>query len=337
MVAVLTAAMFMLAGCSASEAYEPELGSPALTPPAIAENGTLRVGVDTNNSPLAGKSGDRIIGMGVDIAAALGDKLGLHVEIVDTDGDAASAIDDDEIDIALGIDSTTTQTGYWLSQQYLPTGVALFELATSNQTTPTPDSHPKVAAQVSSKSAWAVNNVFGEESLDSTTDLATAFANLKAGRVDYVASDAIVGLYSANRADVDVKIVALLDTASGYCAMAKSDNTELQKAVSDALSDMVANGIIDVIENKWLGQTIDLTSLPKIESQGQSSTNVDASGEDAQDDAQEGGATDGAASSNTANQSDAASAQSGNSAANSTNSSNSTNSANTASGTATAA
>ncbi len=263
-----------LAGCGPSEEYVPELGAAKISSPVIGQDGTLRVGVNTNNSPLAGKSGDKVIGIDVDIAAALADELGLHVEIVDVGGDAAGAIDDNTIDIALGIDSTSTQSGYWTSSQYLPTGVALFELQSSNNTTPTADSKPTVAAQVSSKSAWAVNNVFGEESLKSAADLPTAFEDLKSGKVAYVASDAIIGLYAASRAGVDVKIVALLDTASGYCAMAAESNTELQTTVEEALSAIVQNGVVDVIEDKWLGQTVDLSSLPKIEGAKSARTNA---------------------------------------------------------------
>lgn len=273
----------LLVGCSSGEEYTPELGEAKATTPVIGQSGTLRVGVNTNNSPLAGKSGDKIIGIDVDIASALADELGLHVEIVDVGGDAAGAIDDDTIDIALGIDSTSTQSGYWTSSQYLPTGVALFELESSNRTTPTADSKPTVAAQVSSKSAWAVNNVFGEESLKSATDLPTAFEDLKSGKVAYVASDAIIGLYAASRAGVDVKIVALLDTASGYCAMAAESNAELQTIVEDALSTIVQNGVVGVIEDKWLGQTVDLSSLPKIEGAKAARTNAGGSGEGEED------------------------------------------------------
>lgn len=286
-----------LAGCASQQDYTPALGDAKVTGSALGQAGKLRVGVNTNNSPLAGKSGDKVIGIDVDIAAALADELGLHVEIVDVGGDAAGALDDGKIDIALGIDSTSTQPGYWMSEQYLPTGVALFEPASSNKTTPTAESKPSVAAQVSSKSAWAVNNVFGEESLKSASDLPGAFDDLKAGNVDYVASDAIIGLYAASRAGVDVKIVALLDTASGYCAMASESAADLQSAVEGALSAIVDNGVVGVIENKWLGQTVDLSSLPKIEGAKTTKTNVDG-GESAEgDDAAAAAASSSSASS----------------------------------------
>lgn len=287
-----------LYGCSSQETYTPELGQPKLDEPTIIEAGTLRVGVNTNNSPLAGKSGSNIIGIDVDIAAALGDELGLAVEIVDVGADAEGAIDAGTVDVALGVDSSSTQTNYWVSSQYLPTGVALFELASSNHTTPSASSSVSVAAQVSSKSAWAVNNVFGEESLESTSDLAHAFSALDNATVDYAASDAIIGLYAAGHQGVDVKIAALLETAGGYCAMADKSNTALQAAIEEALDTITSNGVVEVIEGKWLGQTVELASLPKIEPTKQATTN--ASDEETSADTDE--ATEGQSStSNTSN------------------------------------
>lgn len=262
-------------GCASDEEYVPELGSPQLSSPAIGEDGVLRVGVNTNNSPLAGKSGDRIIGIDVDIAAALADELGLSLEVVDVGNNATDAIDDGEVDVVLGIDSTSKEDGYWMSNQYLPTGVVLFEQAGSNLPAPSSDSDVQIAAQVSSKSAWAVTNIFGEEALVSASDLSAAFSDLGNGKVEYVASDAIIGMYAASRQGVEVEIAALLDTAGGYCAMCANDNTELQEAIGNALDTLVANGVVDVIEDKWLGQPVNLNGIPKIAANNSKSTNVE--------------------------------------------------------------
>lgn len=263
-----------LAGCTSGEEYTPELGPAKVEPPTIGEAGTLRVGVNTNNSPLAGKSGNKIIGIDVDVAAALADELGLAVNVVDVGSDGAEAIEAGEVDVVLGVESSTKDTGCWISNQYLQTGVALFQETGSNLPTPTAESSIKVAAQVSSKSAWAVTNVFGEDALESTTDLANAFTDLGSGKVSYVASDAIIGMYAASRQNVDVEIAALLESATGYCAMASSENLDLQTAITEALDAIVGNGIIDVIEDKWLNHTVDLSTVQKISSKPDASTNV---------------------------------------------------------------
>lgn len=253
---------FALTGCASEEDPAPELKSPTIEPPAIEKAGTLAVGVDTSKSPLAGTGNDgRIIGINVDIAAALADELGLAVEIVDVGSATTTALEDGEVDIVMGIDSSDPSNELWLSQEYLPTGVALFALTSSKAAIPAAGDDVTIAAQVSSKSAWAVGNEFGEEALDSSSDLSTAFANLQSGAVDYVASDAIIGMYAANRQGLDVEVIALMDSPSGYCIAISNENLELQAAIAEALKALSNRGIIAIIEDKWLGAEVELANV----------------------------------------------------------------------------
>lgn len=253
---------FSLAGC-ASTGYTPSLKNAEVTPPTIKEAGTLRVGVNTSKSPLAGMGNSKIIGIDVDIAAAIADYLGLKVQIIDVGSDAESAISDDKVDIVMGIDNSDTSSDMWLSSEYLQTGVALFALESSSAQVPTESSNPKIAAQVSSKSAWAVTNEFGESALVSASDLSSALGDLSSGSAKYLASDAVIGMYAANRQGVDVEIVALMDNASGYCIGVAKTNSALQNSITSTLSTLQSNGVIEVIENKWLGSALNLSSTPK--------------------------------------------------------------------------
>lgn len=258
-----------LGGCASQEEYAPPLGDPQVSPPAIGQADTLRVGVNTAKSPLAGRGSEKIIGIDVDIAAALADQLGLKVEITDIGTDADKALKEGTVDIVMGQETVEEAEGIWHSEQYLPTGVVLFAKEGSNAAVPTGAVTPTIAAQISSKSAWAVTNAFGEDALSSTNDLATAFADLSKGAVDFVASDAVIGMYAANLEGVPVEVVCLLDTASGYCVGVKSDNTELQEAIQAALQTINGNGVVGVIEDKWLGGAISLDGIEKVEAKAQ--------------------------------------------------------------------
>lgn len=253
---------FALVGCEQEE-YTPELKSPAVGTPTIGQAGVLRVGVNTTKSPLAGMGNSKIIGIDVDIASALADELGLGVEIVDVGSDPTSAFDEGKCDIVMGIDVSDSDPGFWLSTPYLETGVALFAMEGSGAGVPAAEDDVKIAAQVSSKSAWAVTNEFGEAKLVSEADLTTALNDVASGTADYLASDAVIGMYAANRQGTDVEIVALMDTASGYCVGVPTDNTELQNTVQTALSAITSDGTVGVIEQKWLGGELTLTSTPK--------------------------------------------------------------------------
>lgn len=285
--AVLATSLF---GCSSSEEYAPELSSPTVSTPTIGEDGVLRVGVNSDRSPLAGMGSERIIGIDVDIAAAMADELGLKLEVTDVGTDAEKALADGEVDLVLDIDSSETHSGFWTSSDYIPTGVALFAMDSGSSTVPETASDKSIAAQVSSKSAWAVTNAFGTDALSSTTDLATAFTDLSSGSIDFVAADVIIGMYAANRQGIDVKVVALLGSPTGYCAGVAQENTELQTIVKDTLARLRSNGTIDVIEKKWLGSSIDLDGIQVIENKAQTT-------DDALDDNEEGADDDSASSS----------------------------------------
>lgn len=261
---VATCAVLALAGCSSSsENYEPQTKSPVVSSPAIGQDGTLRVGVDTSNSPLAGMVNNKIVGLDVDIAAALADSLGLKLSIVDVGSDPASAIQDGKVDIVMGVDKSGSSASFWKSDAYLPTGIALLSTS-STDAAPAAGSGAKFAAQVSSRSAWAVMNTYGEESLTSTNNLADAFKALSSGSVQYVAADAIVGIYAAHRDGMDVHAVAFLQQPGGYCIGVADSNDTLKTTISDAVATLTGNGIISVIEKKWLGAALDFSAVPQV-------------------------------------------------------------------------
>jgi polar amino acid transport system substrate-binding protein len=58
----------------------------------------------------------------------------------------------------------------------------------------------------------------------------------------------------------------MLQDPIGYCAAVSQSNTALQSALSDALNKMVSGGVMNIIQNKWYGTSIDLSSLPVIKS-----------------------------------------------------------------------
>ena len=195
--AVCCAAMLLLAtGCQQQqESYTPPEATPAVSKPVIAQEGVLRVGVNANNAPLAGQpsSSTKIVGIDVDMAAALADQLGLKLEVVDVSTDAAGALTSGKVDVVMGVNKSDSPS-FWTSDTYLPTAVALFAQS-SNSTVPANSASIKIAAQVSSNSAWAVTNEFDNSTITTTEDLKSAFSALESGKVQYVAADDVVGSY----------------------------------------------------------------------------------------------------------------------------------------------
>ncbi|MCH4183886.1 MAG: transporter substrate-binding domain-containing protein [Eggerthellaceae bacterium] len=275
--------LLCLGGCSSntllsSTPYSPEMKSAQVAPPTIGENGVLRVGVNSNNAPFASQASGKVVGLDVDTAAAIADELGLKLEIVDVGSDPEGALEDGTIDIAMNIEkSDTNSRSFALTDPYVQTAVALF--AQSGTSAPSSSSllTQSIEAQSSSLSAWQVTNQYGDSALKTTSDLKGAFADLSSGSTKYVAADAVIGTYVAKVSSCDASIVALLQKSTGYCIGVSSSNTDLKNAVSNALSTIQSNGVMNVIQTQWLGAPLDISSVPVVTTSKSTSSTTSSS------------------------------------------------------------
>lgn len=265
----------VLSGCSSTE-YTPEKKQQTVKDSALNSSGTLRVGVDASSAPYAAESSGQIVGIEVDVAAALADELGLKLELVDVGTNSAKAFTNENVDIVMGVESQNS--AYWLSDAYMTSAVALFS-TDKNAKAPTEAGSFKIAAQSSSMSAWEVTDAYGESVLSSSPDLQTAFTSLQNKSVNFVAADSTIGAYVAHSSGASVYPVALLQDTITYGIAVKSSNTELQSAVKQALSTINKNGIVTVVMNKWLGESVDISSLPTVK-KPESTTTDEAKEED---------------------------------------------------------
>lgn len=249
-----------LSGCS-SNSYTPEASEQTVDDSALNTAGTLRVGVNASNAPYAQESSGTIKGIDVDVAAALADAMGLKLELVDVGTATSGAFTDEEVDIVMGVSEEGSD--YWLSDAYATSGIALFSM-TEGESAPTTSGSFTVTAQSASMSAWEVTDHYGADCLESESDLQTAFEALSSGDVDYVAADSTIGGYVAHTLGIDAYPIALLQEATTYSIAVSSSSTALQSAVEEALSSLVDGGVIDVIQKKYLGDQVALSSLPTI-------------------------------------------------------------------------
>lgn len=249
-----------LAGCSSQE-YTPAAKDQTVSDSSLKTEGTLTVGVNASHAPYATESSGSIVGIEVDIAAALADEMGLKLELVDVGTSVANAFDDENVDIVMGVDEAGD--GYWLSESYLSSSVAVFAADSAAQA-PTAAGDFKVAAQSSSMSAWEVSDHYGDDCLADASSIQEAFQQLADGTVTYAAADSIIGEYVAHSTDIEAYPVALLQEPSTYCIAAASSNTDLQSAISKALTSIVDGGVVNVIEKRWLGETNSISNLSVI-------------------------------------------------------------------------
>lgn len=291
----LVSALCIAVVCSAcasfdhTQSHDPSRNPPVqILPASLIQPGVLTVGVNAKTAPLAGSASkdNHICGIDVDLASALADQMGLKVRLVDIGTDTQDSLEKKRVDVVFGVEqqrasSTKEQTRLWYSDAYIPSGVALFVRDTQRTgeriiaadraksvtpSLPSPTSKPKIAAQSSSKSAWAVENVFGDASLVAQHTLQNVFEQLEAGRVSYASCDVLAGLYFSKQNNAAVSLLAFVQKPHGYCMVASTRNTGLQQALSLALKNVKAQGYLHVIQQKWLGCTIDASKIASVAS-----------------------------------------------------------------------
>lgn len=263
MVAALALALSvgLLSGCSSGD-YVPQPSEQKVDNSLLHTPGTLRVGVDASNAPYAAESQGAIVGIDVDVAAALADELGLKLELVDVGSNAEQAFTTDDVDIVMGVGSDAQNC--WISAPYLSSSIVLFA-AEEGAKVPTANGAFTVAAQAASMSAVEVTNRLGQENLEAAADIQAAFDQLKSGSVDYVATDSTIGSYVAHSAGMTIYPIALLAEETKYCIGAPNTAAGLQDAVSQALKTLSDGGVLALINQKWLGAQMDFSGLTLIE------------------------------------------------------------------------
>jgi len=232
--------------------------TPTISSPVIGLDGVLRVGIDSGKVPYAGvDTKGNIVGIDVDVAAAIAQELGLKLEIVDTAGRSAEAmLSEGAVDMVMDIEQTGgsiirgTQVG-----PYIESGPALFAIVISD-TTPTIDlpslAGTPIAAQKDSMSSWSVDEIIGAGTADPRENLEDAFSALERGEVSYAAADAVVGSYLALEF-TNISCVKMLGNPIGVYIGVSAENTQLAEALTQALRTVRDQGILETIFAKWLG------------------------------------------------------------------------------------
>lgn len=255
--ALVLALAFALVGCK-KDSEEPAL-EPKIAPPVIGTEGVLKAGVDLDYPPFAGVDGGEEAGIDVDVAAAIAEQLGLRLELVDVKADEmAAALNDGDIDIMLGATPITDAVLADVSSagSYLIDAPGIFTVVAegSEATTLTPDDLPamRIGVQNGSTSFWMLESDFGEGFATAYPTLKEAFEALAAGEVDVVVGDAAVGAY-ISRDFEDVRFAGQFAPGTPLGIAVKKDATELETQIRTVLDALAANGTLDTIRSKWLG------------------------------------------------------------------------------------
>jgi len=256
--AVCAAVALASAGCSQPKPVELQ---PTVAPPAVKEAGTLRAGIDVDYPPFGGTDNGQQAGIDLDVAAALAERLGLKLTVVKIQtSEAATELANGAVDVVLSVPfsaeglSNVTLAGSYASNApgfFISTDdTAPVEATMTIATLPEPPA--KVGVQKGSEAYWKLTRELGEEAIEVYPSLREALDALSKGDVPVVAGDAMVGAYIA-REYPTVHFAGQMENATLLGIAVLPDNTKLSDATREALDGLAADGVLDAIRSKWVG------------------------------------------------------------------------------------
>ncbi len=236
------------------------------------ESGKLKIGTEIGYPPFEyfDTDGKTPIGFDVAMGKALGEKLGLEVEFVDTAWDGIFAgIDTKKYDCIISAVTITPERSakYLFSDPYIGNGqsMVLNKNADIKATTPEDLTGLKVGYQAETTSDIYMTKL-AEGGLKFTPceydKILNAFDDLKFKRCDAVIADSVVAIDYVSKKDSPY-VMAWRGKADEYFGICMSkENPDLQAAVNKALGEMFADGTMKKISEKFFGMDM-VSSLKK--------------------------------------------------------------------------
>jgi cystine transport system permease protein len=251
LLAVILLAAVLAAGLSVTACGAPDSDKAD----RIQSAGILRVGTEGVYAPFSyhDESG-QLVGYDVDVAKAVGQKLGVSVEFVETPWDSMfAALEANRFDIVANQVTINDErkAKYDLSDPYAIGQGVIVTRADDSSITSLADLKGKIAAE-NPTSNWAELARANGARVESVDGFAQAIKLLNQGRVDVVVNDSIaVYQYLAETGDKSVKIAAETDEKSEQGFAARKDSGLLPE-LNKALKDLSADGTLASISEKYL-------------------------------------------------------------------------------------
>ncbi len=230
------------------------------------DDNTLIVGLDDTFAPMGFRDeSNKLVGFDIDLANAVGEELGYKIKFKPINWDAKDLeLKSKKIDcIWNGMSQTPErEKAMSLSKRYLENEIILMSNKDDVTVNTASDlSKYKLGTQADSS---ALEMLKANEAYDSFKDNITeyktydeALLDLKAGRVDVMVIDQVLGLYMKSNAKDDS--LRALDYTLGddyYVIGFRKEDEKLRNQVNGAIKALLANGKAKEISEKWFGENI---------------------------------------------------------------------------------
>lgn len=242
-VAVLSALSLLFAGCTASNSVA-----------AIKSKNELVVATNAEFPPFEFKDGDNFVGVDMEIAQAIADKMGVKLKIDDMSFDSVlAAVPSGKADLgiaALGKDAERDKVMDF-SDTYFNSSVMMLVLK-DNDAIKTKDdlAGKKIGVQLGTMADTFATGVQGAEVVRMSKD-ADSVVDLINGKLDVVLLDSSPAKVFAQQNADKIKLLDEPLTNDQYAIAAKEGNKELLDVVNQVIKEMKDSGAYDKLLEKY--------------------------------------------------------------------------------------
>ncbi|MBO4238732.1 amino acid ABC transporter substrate-binding protein [Pseudonocardia alni] len=220
---------------------------------------TLRIGTEGTYSPFSFQGPDgQLTGYDVEVARAVGAKLGKEVEFVQTPWDSIfAALESKRIDLVANQVTVNDErkARYDLSTPYTVSEGVIVTRADDTAIRSLADLRGRTTAQ-SATSNWAEVARGAGANVESVEGFVQAVQLLKDGRIDATVNDTLaVGEYEKSTGDKGVKVAGTTGDTSEQAFAARKDSG-LMPDVDRALAELRADGTLKQLSEKYFGSDV---------------------------------------------------------------------------------
>ena len=197
---------------------------------------------------------DKIVGIDIEIMEAVCEKIGMTLQPEDMSFDSViGAAQTGKADIAMsGITITEDRKNMVnFTIPYTSTAQSIIVVKDGAIATKADIEGKKIGVQINTTGDTQVTEEFGDDAVERFQNGALAVESLKNGKIDCVVIDGEVAkaLVEANEG---LEIIADAYSIEEYAIALKKDNTELLEKINGALEELLADGTIDAIMDKYI-------------------------------------------------------------------------------------
>lgn len=227
----------------------------------IIEKGKMIVGF-TEYPPMGFKENGEVTGFDIDIAKAVGEKLGVEIEFVYIDWDAkVLELEAGNIDMIWnGLTITEDRKKEILfSKPYFNNRIVVLTLKDSpiNSISDLSEKNVGVELQSSGQSALEASEVFGSiNEMVKYTTITEAVLDLKAGGIDAIVADEIFARYAVSKEADAYKIPEEVFNSENYGIGFRLEDVALRDKIDEIIDGLAEDGTALEISLKWFGEDL---------------------------------------------------------------------------------